>query len=140
MQLAHLAGLTVVADAKDEDASLVRSLGADHLVPRGDGLVAAVQGLFPDGVDGLIEPARIGPAAAGLVRDGGTAISVRSTDAGDPRLRSQFVLVGERMADTAALRRLGDLVDAGRLTPESQSVCQWIVPGHPSAGGGRRRP
>ena len=49
VELAHLAGLTVVADVKDEDASLVRSLGADHLVPRGDGMVAAVRELFPGG-------------------------------------------------------------------------------------------
>jgi NADPH:quinone reductase-like Zn-dependent oxidoreductase len=117
VQLAHLAGLTVVADCKEEDAILVRNLGVDHLVPRGGGMAAAVRGLFPDGVDGLIDAARIGPTAAAMVRDGGTAIRVRSSDAGDERLRSRFVLVGERLGDTAALRRLAELLDAGTLTP-----------------------
>ncbi|MFG2073048.1 zinc-binding dehydrogenase [Nonomuraea maritima] len=52
VQLAKAAGLTVIADASERDRDLVAALGADHLVPRGDGFTDAVLGLRPDGVDG----------------------------------------------------------------------------------------
>ncbi|WP_197701259.1 hypothetical protein [Micromonospora coriariae] len=42
MQLAKAAGLTVIADAAERDRDLVAALGADHLVPRGDGFADAV--------------------------------------------------------------------------------------------------
>jgi NADPH2:quinone reductase len=37
IQLANAAGLTVIADAADKDRVLVASLGADHVLSRGDG-------------------------------------------------------------------------------------------------------
>ena len=39
IELAKRAGLVVIADAKDTDTDLLRRLGADHIVPRGDGMV-----------------------------------------------------------------------------------------------------
>jgi NADPH:quinone reductase-like Zn-dependent oxidoreductase len=112
-----MAGVTVVADAKEEDVALVRALGADHVVPRGASMSAAVRELHPEGVHGLVDAARIGPEATAVVREGGTFVSVRRSDATDERLRCRYVAVPDHVTDTAALERLAGLVSAGRLTP-----------------------
>jgi NADPH:quinone reductase-like Zn-dependent oxidoreductase len=117
VQLAATAGLTVVADAKEADVSLVRALGADHVVPRGGSMASAVRELLPEGVHCLVDAARIGPEANAVVRDGGVVVAVRRSDEADERLRYRYVTVPEHVTDTAALERLADLVDAGRLTP-----------------------
>jgi NADPH:quinone reductase-like Zn-dependent oxidoreductase len=52
VQLAKIAGLTVVADASEADEDLVRSLGADVVVLRGPDLAERFRSQFPDGVDG----------------------------------------------------------------------------------------
>jgi NADPH2:quinone reductase len=52
VQLAKVAGLTVVADASEADEDLVRSLGADVVVLRGPDLAERFRSQFPDGVDG----------------------------------------------------------------------------------------
>lgn len=70
-------GLIVVADAKREDEALVRSFGADVVVPRSDDFVAAVRRFNPDGVDGLFDTAlRLG-AVLGAIRDSGVMTTVR---------------------------------------------------------------
>ncbi|WP_060887923.1 hypothetical protein [Streptomyces caniscabiei] len=43
VQRAKAAGLTVIADAADKDRDLVAGLGADHVLPRGDGFAARVR-------------------------------------------------------------------------------------------------
>ena len=48
-------GLRVFADAKPEDEALVRGFGAELVLPRGDGLVAAVREEAPDGVQRAME-------------------------------------------------------------------------------------
>ena len=69
IQIAKQLGLVVIADAKDSDVALLRSLGADHVVPRGEGMVDAIRRICPNGVDGLIDAALIGNAAAAAVRE-----------------------------------------------------------------------
>ena len=92
IQLAKEAGLAVVADAKDSDTELLRRLGADHIVPRGEAMAKAVRALYPDGVDGLVDAALLGDRAAAAVRDGGTAVTLRrSHPITDPRLRARGV-------------------------------------------------
>jgi NADPH:quinone reductase-like Zn-dependent oxidoreductase len=118
IQLAKAAGLTVVADSNEADVPLLRALGADEIVPRGAAMPAAVRELYPEGVHGLVDAARIGPPAHSVVRDGGTSVSVRRSDeVADERLRHHYVAVPEYTTDTASLERLADLVAAGRLTP-----------------------
>ena len=117
-QIGRSQGLRVVADAGPSDESLVRALGASDVVPRGEGLAAAVRVLFPQGVDGLLDAALLGRAASALVRDGGVAVALRRANPiDDPRLRCLYVSVTEGMADTAKLVRLGELVRTGQLTP-----------------------
>ncbi|MCA5924855.1 alcohol dehydrogenase catalytic domain-containing protein, partial [Curtobacterium oceanosedimentum] len=71
VQLAKAAGLTVIADASPADEALVRSLGPDHIVRRGDGFAAAVRELVPDGVDALADAAVQRASVVDAVRDGG---------------------------------------------------------------------
>ncbi len=118
IQLARQAGLRVVADGREADMALLRQLGADHVVPRGDGMAGAVRELAPDGVEGLVDCAMLRDAASVLVRDGGVAVSPRRNQkVTDPRLVVRNVAVTEGMSDTAALARLEDLRHQGVLTP-----------------------
>lgn len=118
IQLAKNAGLTVIADAKPSDVDLLRRFGADEVVPRGDAMVATVRRRCPKGVDGLIDAALIGERAGALVRDGGTAVSLRKSHTiSDPRLRVRYVAVFEQATNAAALAWLGDLLRDGILTP-----------------------
>ncbi len=77
VQLAKADGLTVLADASEADVELVTSLGADIVVPRGDGFTAEVRAHLPDGVDGLADGSVQNDAVIGAIRDGGAFTSVR---------------------------------------------------------------
>lgn len=57
VQLAKADGLHVLADASAADEQLVRDLGADVVVPRGDDFAHHVRDNVPKGVDGLIDAA-----------------------------------------------------------------------------------
>ena len=119
IELAKIAGLNVVADSKAEDVSLLfRGFGVNHIVPRGEEMVAAVRKLYPAGVDGVIDAAVIPHEAAKAVRDGGIALSLRSSNPiTDPRLRSHFVNVFSQEANTTALISLAKLTGNRKLTP-----------------------
>ncbi|MSP29844.1 MAG: NADP-dependent oxidoreductase [Acetobacteraceae bacterium] len=77
IQLAKLAGLTVIADASEADEPLVRALGADIIVRRGDGVAVHIRAHFPDGVHGLADGAVLNERVVAAVRDGGAFTSVR---------------------------------------------------------------
>ena len=84
VQLAKAEGLRVIADASAADEQLVRSLGADIVVRRGDDIAVQIRAVMPDGVDGLADGAVQNELAVGAVRDGGAFASVRGW-AGDER-------------------------------------------------------
>ena len=77
MQMAKAAGLRVVADAAEKDEELVRSLGADVVVRRGDDVAAHIREAVPEGVDGLVDGAVQGELTTAAVKDGGVIGSVR---------------------------------------------------------------
>ena len=77
VQLAKADGLRVIADASEVDEQLVRDLGADLVVPRGDDIAEQIRHVAPDGVDGLADGAVQNELAVGAVRDGGAFASVR---------------------------------------------------------------
>ena len=77
VQLAKAEGLRVIADASATDEQLVRNLGADIVVPRGDDIAAQIRKVAPEGVDGLADGAVQNELAVGAVRDGGAFVSVR---------------------------------------------------------------
>ncbi len=118
IELAKVMGLTVVADAKEADVALLRKLGADHIVPRGDAAAPAVRKIFPNGVDGLIDAAIIGNTVSAAVRDGGGAVTLRRAfPITDPRLAAHTVHVFDQDTNAAALAWLADLARDGKLTP-----------------------
>src|SRR5215213_6907159 len=70
-------GLRVIADAKPEDEELVRSYGADVVVPRSEDFAAAIREVAPDGADGVFDTALLNADGLGAVRDGGAMVTVR---------------------------------------------------------------
>ncbi len=117
VQLAKTEGLTVVADAAEADEDLVRELGADVVVRRGDDVAARIREQFPDGVDGLADGSVQDAAVLPAVRDGGAVTTVRGYRGDGQRdLRVFPVLVREYAQEGAALDRLRAQVEAGELT------------------------
>jgi NADPH:quinone reductase-like Zn-dependent oxidoreductase len=82
--LAKERGLRVIADAKPEDEALVRSFGADVILPRGDGYPAAVREHVPEGVDGFVDNALITEQALPAIRDGGGLALLRGWHGPEP--------------------------------------------------------
>ena len=116
VQLAKTEGLTVVADASEADEELVRELGADVVVRRGDDVAARVRELYPDGVDGLADGSVQDAAVLPAVKDGGAVATVRGYR-GDGRrgLRVFPVLVRQYAEEADALDRLREQVEKGEL-------------------------
>jgi NADPH:quinone reductase len=117
IELGKLEGLTVIADAAPADEALVRGLGADVVVPRGENSAAAIREAFPDGVDAVLDAALLGPAILPAVRDGGTLVAVRPFAGETERgIEIKLVLVSSYASNQAALRELGARAGAGELT------------------------
>jgi NADPH:quinone reductase-like Zn-dependent oxidoreductase len=117
IQLAKTEGLTVIADASEQDEALVTSLGADVVVRRGDDVAARFREHFPDGVDGLADGAVLNERAIAAVRDGGAFTSVRGF-VGEPQrdIRFTATLVGSYAHEWEKLDRLRSQVEAGEIT------------------------
>ncbi|MFT5433143.1 MAG: NADPH2:quinone reductase [Myxococcota bacterium] len=77
VELAKAAGLTVIADASLADMDLVKGLGADIVVERGDDVVERIRAHFPNGVDGFADGSVQNEGVIGAVKDGGSFTSVR---------------------------------------------------------------
>jgi NADPH:quinone reductase-like Zn-dependent oxidoreductase len=117
IQLAKVDGLRVIADSSDADRELVRTLGADEIVPRGAGISAAIRAVAPAGVagvaDGAVQLARTLPAIA----DGGGLAVVRGwKSAGERAIRVHEIQVAASAEDTARLDRLRRQAEEGVLT------------------------
>jgi NADPH:quinone reductase-like Zn-dependent oxidoreductase len=115
--LAKRAGLRVIADAKPDDADLVRSFGADVVVPRGDAFADAVRASAPAGVDGVLDTASVTTAAVPAVRDGDMVAYVRSWDGPEPDrgVVIERVSVGNALSNTDWLRLLANEASSGGL-------------------------
>jgi NADPH:quinone reductase-like Zn-dependent oxidoreductase len=117
VQLAKADGLTVVADAAEADEPLVRELGADVVVRRGDDVADRIRERFPDGVDGLADGAVQDALVLPAVRDGGRVATVRGYRGdGTDRVTVIPVLVRRVAEDRAALDRLREQAEQGVLT------------------------
>ena len=115
--LAKERGLRVIADARPEDEELVRSFGADVVVPRGESFAAAVREIVPDGADGLLDTALLNRDAFPAIRDGGVLVPLRGWSHGDSErgIEIRPVLVWEHVDRTDWLRELRRLASQGRL-------------------------
>ncbi|ASU78732.1 alcohol dehydrogenase [Actinopolyspora erythraea] len=123
IELAKDRGLHVIADASASDEQLVRDLGADAVVRRGDDVAERIRELVPEGVAGVADGAVLDGAVAPAIRDGGGLAVVRGWR-GDPGrgIRVHRVLVVEAAEDSAALDQLRVKVENGRLTPRVARV------------------
>jgi NADPH:quinone reductase-like Zn-dependent oxidoreductase len=117
VQLAKADGLTVVADASEADEQLVRDLGADVVVRRGDDVAERIRERFPDGVDGLADGAVLDALVLPAVGDGGRMTTVRGYRGdGTDRVQVLPTLVRRVARDRAALDRLREQAEQGVLT------------------------
>ncbi|MFG1642804.1 NADP-dependent oxidoreductase [Amycolatopsis sp. NPDC049252] len=117
VQLAKTEGLRVFADASDADVELVKELGADEVVPRGDDVAGRFRALVPDGVDAVLDGAALDGLIVAAVRDGGGLAVVRGWDGPvDRDVRLHKVFVTEAATDQARLLRLREQAGAGELT------------------------
>ncbi|SMY12883.1 NADP-dependent oxidoreductase [Brevibacterium jeotgali] len=117
VQLAKADGHTVIADASEADQELVASLGADVVLPRGEGFAAAVRERYPDGVDGMIDGSvqldEIVPAA----KDGATIVTIRG-DKGERDRGVKFwsIVVSKYAKNPEALDTLRQQAEDGVVT------------------------
>ncbi|MGY1845802.1 MULTISPECIES: quinone oxidoreductase family protein [unclassified Blastococcus] len=117
VQLAKADGLTVVADASEADEELVRGLGADVVVRRGDDVADRIREHFPEGVDGLADGSVQDEQVLPAVRDGGAVATVRGYRGnGERGLRFFPTMVRKVAEDRAALDRLRQQVEEGAVT------------------------
>jgi NADPH:quinone reductase len=117
-------GIKVITDAKPAVAELVRSYGADVVVERGPGFAEAIRREFPNGVDALLDTAKLGEKSFGAIRDGGIYIPVRVRDDrgrgwgethAERGIRLKTFHVTDVMERTEWLELLSNMVAAGDI-------------------------
>jgi NADPH:quinone reductase-like Zn-dependent oxidoreductase len=117
VQLAKADGLRVIADASAADTELVRSLGADEVVARGDDVAERIRAIVPEGVDGLADGALLHRKAFAAIRDGGGLAAVRTFPGeGERGITIHPVWVREYAYEHDKLDRLRQQVEDGVLT------------------------
>jgi NADPH:quinone reductase len=110
-------GLRVIAVAGSQDEALVKRLGAEKIVPRGDGAIQALRDAAGGGVDGLIDAAVLDAAVLPAIRDGGKLATVRGWAGPSERgITIEPVRVMAYLQNHEALEKLGRLVAEHRLT------------------------
>jgi len=115
--LAKARGLRVLADAQPSDEALVRGFGADVVLPRGDGFVAAAREAAPDGVDALFDTALLHETVFGAMRDGARMVVVRgwNPETTDRGIEVRQIRVAEVLERTDWLDQLRTAASAGHL-------------------------
>ncbi|PPS71904.1 MULTISPECIES: NADP-dependent oxidoreductase [Streptomyces] len=117
VQLAKADGLRVVADASEQDETLVKELGADIVLRRGAEYPGRVRAQVPEGVDGLLDGASLGALTARAVRDGGRVVTLRGYDGpGERGIVYEPIVVFRYAREHAKLDRLRQQVEEGRIT------------------------
>jgi NADPH:quinone reductase len=117
IELGKLEGLRVLADAAETDEALVRSLGADMVVARGEGAAARMREACPQGVDAVLDSGLMGPAILPAIRDGGALATVRPFQGESERdITIHLLQVADYASNQAALGELSRLAGEGKLT------------------------
>jgi NADPH:quinone reductase-like Zn-dependent oxidoreductase len=116
VQLGANEGLRVIAVAAPKDEALVKELGAEVVVPRGDDAVQGIRAVVPEGVDGLIDAAVLDAAVLPAIRDGGRLATVRGFSGPSERgITIEPVRVAEYAQNQKALDQLAGQVAEGKL-------------------------
>jgi NADPH:quinone reductase len=117
--IAKTRGLRVLADAFPKDEQLVRDVGADVVLERGDGLASAIRSEVPAGVDAVFDTALLRRSMFPAIREGGAIAVVRTWDGDDVEqgIRIEKVLVGTVLDRTDWLWEVRELAMRGVLVP-----------------------
>jgi NADPH:quinone reductase len=123
--VASMRGIRVIADAKPEDQELVKSFGADVVVPRSASFGDAIRAVAPDGADAVYDTALLYRDAFPAIRDGGGLLVVRGWDADNTvtplhgveerGIRVHPHIIAPELQRTDLLEALRRLGSAGRL-------------------------
>lgn len=117
IQLAKLDGLEVIADAAPADETLVRQLGADYVIRRGEDFGSQVRQIVAEGADGVVDCAVLNDAVVPAVRDGGGVATVRGFEGERQRgITFHPVFVPKYAREGEKLDRLRQQVEDGQLT------------------------
>jgi NADPH2:quinone reductase len=117
IQLAKAEGLRVIADASEADEALVRRLGADVVVRRGDDVAERILEVVPGGVDGLADGAVLDAKVLPAIRDGGGLAVVRRWPGPAERgITIHTTSVAAYAHEQKALDRLRQQVEEGVVT------------------------
>ena len=117
VQLAKADGVRVIADASSADEQLVRDLGADIVVPRGDDVADHVRKAFPEGVDALADGSVQNALVLPAVKDGGSVAAVRLFEGDSERgITIHPVWVRDYVREQAKLDRLREQVENGEIS------------------------
>jgi NADPH2:quinone reductase len=117
VELGVAEGLRVIAIASPSDEPLLKKMGAEAVIARGDDAVQKVRDLVPGGVDGAVDAAVLGAPFLPAIRDGGGMAVVRGWQGDSERgITIHQVRVSDYSENQAALQGLGDLVAQGKLT------------------------
>jgi len=117
VQLAKVEGLRVIADASEADEQLVRDLGADVVVRRGDDVARRIRDVMPEGVDALADGSLQNTQLLPAIRDGGGLAAVRAFVGESQRgITIHQVFVRDYAKEHTKLDRLRQLVEKGEVT------------------------
>ena len=117
VQLAKERGLRVIADASEADEALVRSLGADVVLRRGDDVAVRFRDACPEGLDAIADGSLQAPLLLDAIRDGGAIATVRGWDGPTERgIAAHPVWVRDYVEATDSLDELRVLTEQGRVT------------------------
>jgi NADPH:quinone reductase-like Zn-dependent oxidoreductase len=118
VQLAKADGLRVIADASEADRALVRELGADVVVRRGERVADAIRAECRDGVDALADGSLQEAGTLAAIKDGGQLAVVRGWAGPAERgIVIHSIRVHRHARDAAMLDGLRQQVEKGQLTP-----------------------
>ncbi|MFF2519105.1 zinc-binding dehydrogenase [Streptomyces sp. NPDC058086] len=114
VQLAVACGARVIGSASESNHEQLRSLGAEH-VTYGEGLVARVRAIAPQGVDAVLDASGRGEIPDSIELAGGPAsvLTLVAFDAADTGIQVHMSVPGE--SGTQALRDILSLLTEGRL-------------------------
>jgi NADPH:quinone reductase-like Zn-dependent oxidoreductase len=117
VELGVLEGLRVIAVASPGDEPMLKKMGAETVMARGDDVAQRIRAIVPDGVDAVIDAALLGTSILPAIRDGGGMAVVRGFQGETERgITIHQVQVSRYAESQAALAGLGDLVSQGKVT------------------------
>lgn len=117
VELAKDAGLTVIADASENDDGLVAGFGADTVVRRGDDVADRILQAAPGGVDAVVDAAVQTTHVTRAVKPGGAFVSFRGwTGDGTDGVRFVTVRVAEEYLSHDKLDGLRQKMQDGVVT------------------------